>query len=169
MKSRRNSSHVPTKSSSETKAPTRPADDVGRGRGAISQGWTRRITQPYDLRLLKIRMHPSLHKSISAKLLQEASDYSNRPTGHSSAENLFMKDLARDASVMGLYDCMPVIKSIAPNTNAVATREKYTILSLRHQKTRTFALCPTLKKIHLVLASDMRARGLQDEVVRVRR
>jgi hypothetical protein len=37
-----------------------------------------------------------------------------------------MKELTRDASVMGLYECMPVIKRIATNTNAVATREKYT-------------------------------------------
>ena len=41
-----------------------------------------------------------------------------------------MKDLTRDASVMGLYECMPVIKRIATNTNAVATRE--TIYDLRY-------------------------------------
>jgi hypothetical protein len=48
------------------------------------------------------------------------------PPGNSSAENLFMKDLTRDASVMGLYGCMTVIKRIATNTKAVATIEKYT-------------------------------------------
>jgi hypothetical protein len=37
-----------------------------------------------------------------------------------------MKELTRDASVMGLYECMPVIKRIATNTNAVDTRKKYT-------------------------------------------
>src|SRR5271166_5448982 len=88
------------------------------------QGRTFRITQPYGLRLLYLRMHSSLHKSISAKLLQEALEYPDRPT--SSRRDLFMKDLTRDASVMGLYECMPVIKRTATNTKAIATTEKYT-------------------------------------------
>jgi hypothetical protein len=78
-----------------------------------------------------------------------------------------MKDLTRDASVMGLYECMPVIKSIATNTKAVTTREKYTTFVTTSEKQVVLHQDLLLKKIHLVLASDMRARGLQDEVVRV--
>jgi hypothetical protein len=47
---------------------------------------------------------------------------------------------------MGLYECMPVIKRIATNTNAVATKEKYATFVRTSKSAWFFAMTRSLKK-----------------------
>ena len=65
---------------------------------------------------------------------------------------------------MGLYEWMLA----TTNTNAVTTAE--TISDFRYDIRKYIDLYHDLllKKVHLILASDKSARGLRDEVVRVR-
>ena len=79
-----------------------------------------------------------------------------------------MKDLTRDASVMGLYECMPVIKKNCDKYKCRSHQRKIYDLRYNIRKQVVLRQDLILKKIHLILASNMRARGLQDEVVRVR-
>jgi hypothetical protein len=47
---------------------------------------------------------------------------------------------------MGLYEWMPAIKSIATNTNAVATREKYATFVRTSESAWFFIMTHSLKK-----------------------
>jgi hypothetical protein len=91
-------------------------------------------------------MHRRLRKAFQQNCFKKHWIIRIDPPGNSSAENLFMKDLTRDASVMGLYECMPVIKRIATNTNAVATREKYATFVTTSESACFFIMTDFLKK-----------------------